>query len=244
MSATPPDPAALAALQERFRGLPLECGKPDDPGIEERGEWSDWADHKTTPDQLRIEDYLDGFDLTGRTILHVGCGNSGLAARFAGRARRIVGTTVTPGELSYAQGWIESSDVRNYQVLLHNKYLGREGVGDETFDFIIDNNPSTFGCCLTHFSRMMEFYAGALAPGGQIVTERVGLGWAMPHSHPRWGFDAADLDAFARLFGLGTHEIGANVIVLARGKPRRPSIVARIARFLRKISRRIGGPGA
>lgn len=232
------DKAALEGLLERFDGLPLDCARPRDPGLVERGEWSDWAGHETTPDQLRIEDYLDGFDLAGRTILHVGCGNSGLAARFAGRAREIVGTTVTPGELAYAERWIERSGVSNYRVLLHNKYLGRQGVGDERFDFIVDNNPSTFGCCLTHFARMMEFYAGSLAPDGQIVTDRVGLGWAMAHSHPRWGFDAADLRAFGRPVGLEAYEIGANLIVLSRGKPRRSSAAGRLARMLRKARRR------
>lgn len=239
MSATGLDPQALAGLQQRFEGLPLDCGRRDEPGLVERGEWSDWTEHGTTPDQLRIEDYLDAFDLAGRTILHVGCGNSGLAARFAGRARKIVGTTVTPGELAHARRWIESSGVGNYRVVLHNKYLGGDGMAGETFDFIVDNNPSTFGCCLTHFARMMDFYARSLAPGGQILTDRVGLGWSMAHSDPRWGFDAGDLAAFASLFGLETHEIGANVIVLARGKPRRPSVAGRLARLLRKVWRRL-----
>lgn len=184
-----------------------------------------------------------GFDLKGRTILHVGCGNSGLAARFAARTRAILGTTVTPGELRHAQDWIERSGTGNYWVLLHNKYLGREWMADERFDFIVDNNASTFACCLTHFARMMEFYAGSLAPGGQVVTERVGLGWSLPHSHPRWSFDAADIGAFARAVGLGTYEVGANIIVLAREAPRRPPLRGRVAHRLRELGRRFSSRG-
>jgi hypothetical protein len=141
--------------------------------------------------------------------------------------------------LRHGREWIERSGTANYRVLLHNKYLGREGMTDERFDFIVDNNPSTFGCCLTHFARMMEFYAGALAPGGQIVTDRLGLGWAMAHSNPRWAFDAADIAAFGRLFSLQTHAVGADIIVLAHGAPPRPPLKGRVAHGLRSLARRL-----
>jgi hypothetical protein len=239
MSVASPEAAALAGLQARFPELPLDCGRPGDPGIVERGAWADWVGQETTPDQLRIERYIDRYDLTGRAILHIGCGNSGLAARFAPRARSIVGTTVTPEELRHGREWIERSGTANYRVLLHNKYLGREGMTDERFDFIVDNNPSTFACCLIHFARMMEFYAGALAPGGQIVTDRLGLGWSMAHSDPRWGFDAADIAAFGRMFSLQTHAVGADIIVLAHGAPPRPPLRGWVAHGMRGLGRRL-----
>lgn len=239
MSAAMLDAAAIAGLQARFPELPLDCGHAEHPGVVERGEWADWAAHETTPDQLRIESYLDRFDLADAAILHVGCGNSGLAARFAGRARSIIGTTVTPGELQHALEWIERSGTANYRVLLRNKYLGHDGMPDQRFDFIVDNNPSTFACCLTHFARMMEFYAAVLTPGGQIVTERIGLGWSLPHSHSRWGFDPADLAAFAHPLGLQMHEIGPHIVVLSRGELRQPPWRGQLAHRMRELGRRL-----
>jgi len=146
---------------------------------------------------------------------------------------------VTPGELRHGLDWIERSGTANYRVLLHNKYRGGDGMADDTFDFIVDNNPSTFACCLTHFARMIEFYAAVLAPSGQIVTERLGLGWSLPHSHPRWGFDPADLAAIARSFGLEMHEIGPHIVVLSREAPRRPTWRGRLAHRMRELGRRL-----
>jgi hypothetical protein len=90
---------ALADLRNRrFPSLPLDCGKECDPGIVDVAQWRDWTRMETTPDQLRIEDYLDCFDLADKRILHIGIGNSGLARRFSRRALEIVGTTVVEAE--------------------------------------------------------------------------------------------------------------------------------------------------
>jgi hypothetical protein len=222
------DPAALRRLHaERFAELPFYCGKPSG-GVMDAEDWRDWSAQPTTPDQLRIEAYLDAFDLAGKSILHVGSGNSRLAARFAGRARRIVGITVVPDEVRCA----EALGLGNYRALLSNKYDG--GLDAGTFDFIVDNNPATFSCCLTHFARMIEFYADALAADGQIVTDRVGLGWTTAHSHPRWSFGFDDLAAVAKLAGLGSYRMGSETIVLARRPPARPTIRSRWQQGLRR----------
>jgi hypothetical protein len=42
-----------------------------------------WSQKWTTPDQLRIERYIDRFDLRSKRILHIGIGNSGLARRVS-----------------------------------------------------------------------------------------------------------------------------------------------------------------
>jgi hypothetical protein len=230
------DPAALRRLHaERFAELPFDCGKASGAGIPDTDEWRDWSAQPTTPDQMRIEAYLDRFDLRDKSILHVGSGNSGLAARFARRARRIVGISVVPGEVSCA----EALGLINYHAVLHNKY-DRGGLEGESFDFIVDNNPSTFCCCLTHFATMIEWYAGALVEDGQTVVDRVGLGWTTQGSHPRWSFDFGDLASIAGLAGLGCHPVGGEIIVLAHGIPARPTIRSRTARQMRRIRRAVG----
>ena len=228
------DRTALHSLHtERFADLPFDCGEELEPGIADADEWRDWSAMPSTPDQLRIESYLDRFDLGGRAILHIGSGNSLLAERFAGRAERIVGTTVVPGEVLRG----EALGLANYRVLLHNKYGGAAELAGKRFDFIVDNNPATFCCCLTHFARLIEFYANALESDGQMVTDRVGLGWTMKGANPRWGFSFEDLAAVARLAGLGTFSHGRETIVVARVPPAQPTLGSQARRALRRIRR-------
>jgi hypothetical protein len=228
------DNGALRRLHaERFAEVPLACGADLTPGIEDVEGWRDWSELPTTPDQYRIEAYIDRFDLRRKAILHVGAGNSGLAARFAGRARRIVGTTIVPHEVVCG----EALDLSNYRIILHNKYRGHAGFAEGRFDIIVDNNPSTYCCCLQHFARMMEFYADVLAPGGQIVTDRAGLGWSLASSVPRWSFTAADLSAVAQLVGLATYEIRAQTVVLAREAPAGPTAAGSLRWAVRKGAR-------
>jgi hypothetical protein len=228
------DEAALRALHaERFAALPFDCGQELQPGVADVDEWRDWSAMPTTPDQLRIEDYIDRFALAGKALLHVGSGNSLLARRFARRAAKIVGTTVVPAEVRCG----EAMGIGNYRVLLHNKYRGGDGMAGDRFDFIVDNNPATFCCCLTHLSRMLGFYGQSLAEGGQIVTDRVGLGWTMEGAHSRWSLDFDDLAAVARLAGLDAHDVGGGTIVLARGAPPKPGPIALGQRVLRRGAR-------
>lgn len=238
------DREALARLHdERFAELPLDCGRELDAGIADEDKWRDWSAMPTTPDQARIESYIDRFDLRGRAILHVGSGNSLLAARFARRASRIVGTTVVEGEARCGEELAAKAKLRNYRVLMHNKYAGAGVLAGERFDFIVDNNPSTFCCCLTHFARMIEFYAGALSSNGQIVTDRVGLGWTSDNVNPRWRFTAQDLAAVAQLAGLTLYPTGDLTLVLSAGPPRRPTLASLLSRQLRRIGRRLSGAG-
>lgn len=223
----------------RFSDLPAHCTNASEPGIDEVEEWRDWTALDTTPDQQRIEEYLQLSRLSGRSILHVGVGNSSLAVRLSNRVRRIVGTTISPNEATHAA----RMNIRNYQVELHNKYSGRTLQAAGKFDFIVDNNPTTFCCCLHHMMTMMDFYAGVLAPEGQILTDRAGLGWVVstPGANPRWKFSFDDLAFVARKVGLEAFAIDDNIVSLARTRPRPVSansafqIARRLARKFRRI---------
>lgn len=231
------DPGHLEALAaERFPELTLDCGRRGDPGLVDSTQWRDWTVRETTPDQLRIEDYLDMQDLRGRSILHIGLGNSGLALHFHERAREIVGTTVVPAERDNGR----ALGLANYHVALHNKYTGAaEGMADH-FDFVVDNNPTTFCCCLAHLATMLEFYADKLGESGQFVTDRVGLGWThVPGCNPRWSFGFDDLAAVGALAGLKATQVDRDVWVLSRKPPAPLPASARAKLLVRRAARRI-----
>jgi hypothetical protein len=208
--------------RERFAELPFDCGNEVDPGITDSPDFRDWTAKPPTPDQRRIERYLDRFDLRGRRILHIGIGSSRVAKRFSRRALAIVGTSIDQPELEAAA----NAGLANYRAVRHNKYGGTPQAVPGRFDFIVDNNPTSACCCMRHLSQLFEFLNAKLADDGQIVTEAEGLGWVPAPIHPRWRFDFDDLAAAAAVAGLRTYRVHANIIVMARRQPPKPGLVA------------------
>jgi hypothetical protein len=121
-----------------------------------------------------------------------------LALRFGSTHRVVVidGVTLGAAELDYAlsSGWYNS-------VRRANKYSRDffEDFSDEYYDFIIDNNLSSYACCQKHFLQMMRAYTNALKPGGMILTDRVGLAHAP--GDPNWNL-TDDLAVLAKDFNL------------------------------------------
>lgn len=228
----------------RFAEFPLDCGNEEDPGVVYNDDIRDWSDKPTTPDQARIEIYLDRYDLTQKRVLHIGIGDSGLAQRFHGRTREIVGTTLDEPEMKVAR----SRAIPGYAYVLHNKFTPWENI-EGKFDFIIDNNPTSPCCCVRHLAALFEFYDAKLAEGGQIVTDRQGLSWVPRNSDPRWGLNFDDLAIVASAAGFSAHRMTRTVYVLSRTTPVGPGLGPLSLHFLRrsknlpgKIAR--GGPRA
>ena len=215
--------SAWRKLQElRFPELPFDCGNAVDPGVVYSEDLRDWSDKPTTPDQARMEHYIDRYDLRQKRILHVGIGNSGLAQRFHGRVGKIVGTTIDEPEIKVAK----ARAIPNYFFVLHNKFSGRNAAVTGRFDFVLDNNLTSPCCCLRHLAVMLAFYREKLADGGQIVTDRQGLEW-VPDSHDRrWSFSFDDLCAVAAAAGLSAYRASRTVYVLSRSPPPRPGRLA------------------
>src|SRR5262249_23304649 len=131
----------------RIDNLPRWCGSRDSQGINEVPEWQDWTDRETTPDQERIEDVLRDNGVAGRVLLHVGVGNSGLAKRFHDSASSIDGITIQEKEYRHALNLALS----RYRVRVETKYAADLAVKlNQKYDYIIDNNPTTFCCCRWH----------------------------------------------------------------------------------------------
>jgi hypothetical protein len=190
------------------------CGNLDDPGVAlDRVDQVDFSRRKTTYDQENIERAMDGMDLAGRWLLHVGVGNSAFARRFAGRAGRIDGLTVSESERAHA----EALGIPNYRVYRLNKYA-REftRVIDAKYDVIVDNNLAGFACCKFHFYRMLDSYVWALKPGGRILTDQLGMDWVFMGWEPRWRLSYADLVSLEEKFPLRAARVSETVYALTK----------------------------
>ena len=236
--------AWLELHRTRFPELPLDCGNLQDAGIIYSEDLRDWSEKATTPDQARMERFIDRYDLRGSRILHVGIGNSGFARRFHARVGEIVGTTIDEPEIRVARALA----LPNYDAVIHNKYSGDDGAITGHFDFILDNNPTSPCCCIRHLSDMVDFYVRKVGPDGQIVTDRLGLGWVPEESNRRWSFDFDDLAAVAAAAGLKAFRGTRSVYILARSAPPRPSFSSRSNHIIRhmaalpgRIMRRLAG---
>jgi hypothetical protein len=213
-----------------FPELPVDCGTDDDPGIIYGPDLRDWSHKATTPDQRRMERYIDRYDLRRKRVLHIGIGNSSLAERFHRRVGEIVGTTIDEPEIGVAR----ALGLPNYRFVIHNKYSGRDDIVEGKFDFILDNNPTSPCCCFRHLFALLTLYSNKLADGGQIVTDQLGLQWVPDGSSQRWRFDFDDLATVAAEVGLSAYRANRTVYVLSRSPPPAPGLGSLARHALRR----------
>ena len=181
---------------------PACCGHREQPGVARISEALDWTHQETTRDQAHIEAVLETLAVAGTSLLHVGVGNSQLAQRFASRARRIDGLTVSPQEKVHA----EALGLPHYTVYVLNKYSPECGaVLTQPYDFIIDNNLASFACCHYHFSVMFTHYLRALTAHGQLLTCQIGMD--AYQSDCGWGMTYADLVRLERQFPMHVSQL-------------------------------------
>jgi hypothetical protein len=216
--------------RSRFPELPLDCGNTTDPGVIYSEDLRDWSEKATTPDQARMERYIDRYDLNDKRALHIGIGNSGLARRLHGRVKEIVGTTIDEPELKVAR----SLAFPNYTFVLHNKFSGRNEALNGQFDFILDNNPTSPCCCIRHLSALFDLYSAKLKQDGQVVTDAQGLKWVPDDHNPRWSFDFDDLAAVAAAAGFSAFRANSKVYVLSRTRPACPGSLPVLRHLLRR----------
>jgi glycosyltransferase involved in cell wall biosynthesis len=178
------------------------CGRETMLGQDEMSESRNWKYRNA--DQIRIEDYLETCVTSGSRILHVGVGNSSLARRIHARVERIRGLTLHEEERSFA----EELKLSNYTVVPWNKFHPVvRGSRYGGFDFIIDNNFSSYACCLFHFCRMVLSYVSTLRDGGAILTAEPGLSHVISESNPEWSIKWDDWSYLAHAVGLRPRRI-------------------------------------
>ena len=200
----------MAEFKSQYESCPEVCGAIESPGLAlDMPIWVDHTKDETTIDQAAIEAELNKKDLSGKSVLHIGVGNSKFAQRFAGRVHLIDGLTVSHNEKTLA----DSMCIANYTVFLLNKY-SREFILTikNRYDFIIDNNMASFACCKFHFYLMLDNYVWSLKSGGQILTEQRGMDWVIEDQ--RWKLTYQDLVALKDKFPLQASRITDTVFSL------------------------------
>lgn len=132
-----------------------------------------WLSKSVTPDQLRIMHYIQNLTIKHADLLHIGIGNSDFAKCISPMVNQIDGITIVGDELAFAQ----ELEIENYRAFGFNKYSIDILKLNHQYDFIIDNNLTSYACCIFHFEKMLSYYLMLLKPGGKIITDRVGLNY-------------------------------------------------------------------
>jgi hypothetical protein len=188
--------------------VPSKCSCPGGGGVDEVPEWQIWVEKPTTSDQLSIEEILDQLIEPTSRILHIGVGNSSLAKRFSPHVSLIDGTTLHEEEKQHA----ERLGLPNYNVYVYNKYGPNMKALQGSYDFIIDNNPFSFACCLHHASLMIMSYAELLDPvKGVILTALRGYGWVVSNNDPNWAMGWDEWSHLGGVLGMHVSRVSDNV---------------------------------
>jgi len=135
-----------------------------------------WVKRKTTADLQNIQQYLANHDKP-LAILQVGIGNSSLFGLLGQRVSRFNGITISEDEIAYAKEQFPDDFGKRYDVRLANKYSNDLLSFGYDFDYIVDNDLSSYACCRHHFFDMMSAYKTMLKQGGAVLVGFGGLGY-------------------------------------------------------------------
>ena len=133
-----------------------------------------WENRQITTDELEIINFLEySFDLSNKSILHIGIGNSLFAKKFLNN--QISGITISQKEIDVAN----SLCLSNYKVFLCDKYSinFKEELMNMSFDLIVDTNLKSYSCCQDSFKFFMENLFHKLKKNGTLITSKNGMNW-------------------------------------------------------------------
>lgn len=161
-------------IKARYHSFPANCGESSFVKLS----YSDgsWTTRKTTKDLRNIEAFLSPHTDPIK-VLQIGVGNSSLYKNIRHRTSKFVGITVVEDEVDFAKQSFPDEYGSKYKVTVCNKYSSRLvtlGVG---FDYIVDNDISSYACCKKHFNDMLEAYSRMLSKNGKILIGFNGLGY-------------------------------------------------------------------
>jgi hypothetical protein len=155
-----------------------DCGGPFDlaPGQT----MPSWDSMPTTLAEMAVIAYLEQRpeQYVGKSLLHVGIGNSSLFATLGRKLEKFVGLTISLPEQQFFQQ--RFADANATKIILANKHDPRAySQIDKELDLIVDVNLKSFACCEKHFDQLMALYAQRLARGVVIITALSGIvfGW-------------------------------------------------------------------
>ena len=88
------------------------------------------------------------------------------------------GVTIMTDEVDYARRVFAEFADQSAKVFQLNKYTADYAfLNGKKLDFIVDNDLSSYACCIFHFDKMISSYANILKPGGAILVGLKGLGY-------------------------------------------------------------------
>jgi predicted TPR repeat methyltransferase len=134
-----------------------------------------WEDRDVTTDELDIINFLDKKkDISFKSILHIGIGNSFFAKKFS-LNNDIIGITISQKEINKA----ESLNLVNYRPFLFDKYSiqFKNFLDKHKFDLIIDTNLKSYSCCQQTFEFMIHNIFKSIKPNGMLITSINGMKW-------------------------------------------------------------------
>ena len=161
------------ASHASFRSLPRRLRTRNDPGIDEIAEYRDFSMRGTIPTNCAYSGNWKGWWKSAPPSYTSVSGTR--AWRWGSHPRGDTLTASRSGaeEVDRASAFV----IPNYRVMLVNKYNSALPFTlRRAYDFIIDNNPSTFACCKRHFFAMLASTVRLLNPGGYLLTDRQDLG--------------------------------------------------------------------
>ena len=144
--------------------------------FEDNNNYSYWEKNNVTSDEREITNFLNSSNLLkNKDILHIGIGNSFLAASILD-FKSIDGLTISNSELLNAQ----KLNILNYKVFFKNKYSKDDLIKNREnyYDLIIDNNLKSFACCENAFENLILKYKRYLKNDGYIISSLKGMAWS------------------------------------------------------------------
>jgi len=184
----------LEIYEERVMStLYADCGGPYDLLPEHT--ISCWEAEPLSPAEATLFNYLlsNPSLVRGKTLFHIGIGNSQLPAGLRSLVREYLGITISQPELDLFNRTFASDP--GMTGLLMNKYDHRQfPLITRQFDIILDTLLKSVACCEKHFAEMMEFFVGRLVPGGIILSTKNGINFGWPGNTARAFTPGSQLD--------------------------------------------------
>jgi hypothetical protein len=135
-----------------------------------------WTARETSSDLRQIQDFLRSAP-AGLKIFQAGIGKSSLFGLMRETVSEVVGVTIVDDEIAYAERLFPADVGTKYKVSIANKYSADIATCGKGFDYIVDNDLSSYACCKRHVRDMLKAYREMLKPHGGVLVGLKGLGY-------------------------------------------------------------------
>ena len=127
--------------------------------------------NETTPDQEDINLWLKSRINDSIKVLHIGTGSSSVATMFSKKIKLIDSVTVVKSEKINA----DDLKLQNYETFLLDKYSDSLNNLPNRYNYILDNNITSYAKCLEDVVKLFKSYFYLLERDGSIISHVNGL---------------------------------------------------------------------